>query len=54
MQSDEFMSQVQALAGLDPAAAERAARATLSTLGECLYRTEQEDVGAQLARTCGL
>jgi uncharacterized protein (DUF2267 family) len=50
MQYDEFMRKVQAMAGLEAAAAERAARATLSTLGECLYRTEQDDLGAQLPK----
>jgi uncharacterized protein (DUF2267 family) len=50
MQYQEFMQQVQSATGLDAAAAESAARATLSTLGECLYRTEQDDLGAQLSR----
>jgi uncharacterized protein (DUF2267 family) len=50
MQYPEFHQQVQALSGLDPEAAERALRATLATLGETLYRTEQADLGAQLSK----
>ena len=50
MQFPEFMQQVQSLTGLDAAASERAARATFATLGECLYRTEQHDLGAQLSK----
>jgi uncharacterized protein (DUF2267 family) len=50
MQYDEFMRRVQETGGLEAAAAERAARATLSTLGEMLYRTEQADLTAALPR----
>jgi uncharacterized protein (DUF2267 family) len=50
MQYDEFMRRVQEATGLEAAAAERAARATLSTLGETLYRTEQADLTASLPR----
>ncbi len=50
MQYPEFHQRVQELAGLDPAAAERAMQATLATLGETLYRTEQADLGAQLSK----
>jgi uncharacterized protein (DUF2267 family) len=50
MQSSEFMRQVQELTGLDAAASERAVRATFSTLSECLYRTEQDDLSAQLSK----
>ncbi len=50
MQYQDFLQQVQDLARLDASAAERAMRATLSTLGETLYRTEQDDLAAQLAK----
>jgi uncharacterized protein (DUF2267 family) len=50
MQYPEFVQRVQDLANLDAAAAERAMHATLSTLGETLYRTEQDDLGAQLSK----
>jgi uncharacterized protein (DUF2267 family) len=48
MQYDEFLRRVQEMAGLDAGAGERAMRATLATLGEGLYRTEQEALESEL------
>jgi uncharacterized protein (DUF2267 family) len=49
MQYDEFISQVQERASLGRDEAVRSTKATLATLGERLYRTERENLAAQLA-----
>jgi uncharacterized protein (DUF2267 family) len=49
MQYDEFINRVQERAELDSRdAAVEIIKATLGTLGERLYRTEREDLAAQL------
>jgi uncharacterized protein (DUF2267 family) len=51
MQYDEFLNRVQAKAAVGSRdEAVRLTEATLETLGERLYRTERENVAAQLAR----
>ncbi len=50
MKYDEFLDQVQKLAGLDRAAAERVTTAVIETLGERLDRREREPLEAQLPR----
>lgn len=50
MQYDEFLRRVRELAGLDAEASERVMRATLSTLGEGLYQTEQEMLESELPK----
>ena len=49
MRYHEFVEQVQEQGGFDSRdAAERVIRATLSSLGECLYRTERRHLASQL------
>ena len=49
MQYDEFIQRVQIEGGIDrKEEALRATEAVLSTLGECLYRTEESQLAAQL------
>jgi uncharacterized protein (DUF2267 family) len=48
MRYDEFISRVQERAGLARDEAVRSTEATLATLGERLYRTERENLAAQL------
>jgi uncharacterized protein (DUF2267 family) len=51
MQYDEFIRRVQVEGELDDGeAAEQAAEAVLATLGECIYRTEEAHLAAQLPR----
>jgi uncharacterized protein (DUF2267 family) len=51
MQYDEFTRRVQAYAGLGTSdEAMRLTEAVFATLGECLYRTEEDDLAAQLPR----
>lgn len=49
MQYDEFIQRVQIEGGIDDGdEALRATQAVLGTLGECIYRTEQSHLAAQL------
>jgi len=51
MQYEALVEKVQQKGALDsPGEAERAIRATLSTLGECLYRTERRHLASQLPK----
>ncbi|MEW5804308.1 MAG: DUF2267 domain-containing protein [bacterium] len=51
MQYHEFIDRVQKLAGLESAdKAVKATEATLETLGERLYRTERDELAAQLPK----
>jgi uncharacterized protein (DUF2267 family) len=51
MRYQEFVDQVQEQGGFGTRdEAERAIRATLSTLGECLYRTERRHLASQLPK----
>jgi len=51
MQHDEFIHRVQERAGLETHAdAERLTKVVLGTLGERLYRTERDDLTAQLPK----
>ena len=52
MRYHELVEMVQKEGGLDSQAeAERALRAMLSSLGECLYRTERRHLSSQLPKT---
>jgi uncharacterized protein (DUF2267 family) len=54
MQYDEFIQRVQIEGGIDSSEeALRATEAVLSALGECLYRTEESQLAAQLPRGIG-
>jgi uncharacterized protein (DUF2267 family) len=48
MRYDEFITRVRERAGLGRDEAVRSTEATLATLGERLYRTERENLAAQL------
>ena len=48
MRYHEFIERVQATGELDQDEAVRATRATLATLGERIYRTERDNLAAQL------
>jgi uncharacterized protein (DUF2267 family) len=48
MRYDEFVTRVRERAGLGRDEAVRSTEATLATLGERLYRTERENLAAQL------
>jgi uncharacterized protein (DUF2267 family) len=51
MRYHEFVHQVQEQGGLESRdEAERAIRAVLSSLGECLYRTERRHLASQLPK----
>ncbi|MFO7918724.1 MAG: DUF2267 domain-containing protein [Anaerolineae bacterium] len=51
MRYHEFVNRIQERGGLDsPAEAEKTIRATLSALGECLYKTERRHLASQLPK----